>query len=554
MKRLLPLQIIIWAILSAIIVAGCANETAPTGGKRDDTPPKIRKATPENFTTNFTSKEIKLTFDEYIRSEGFAKVLISPPIDPALKFKMSGKTLTIKLPENLRPNTTYTINFGDDIKDVNEANVLTNFTYVFSTGNFIDSLKIRGKVIDVAKAEEAEGFTVSLYQEDTADGILSSKPFYFAKTDKGGNFEIRNIKEGKYHIYTLKDQNFNYIFDQPNELIGFSDSLISITDTIVKEIALTAFQQFPKKLFVSEKKSIEPGHLQFVFSRPVNSFILTSSFSSDSNLTYQGIKNDTITYWFTKPYIKRDTMYLQVNDTLLDTLRMDFKFIEYDSLYVPNKYPLSIVNKTVTRESISVAEAKARGEDLFKPLILKLSRPIAEIDKNKALSIFEDSVRNPVKSSFELDGTNKQDIKVKFQKKEKTMYTVEIPDSMFRDIFGIWNRKIVYAFTSTAKDSYGNILLNISGASESKSYLVQLLNAQDVVVEEIRLKGVATKKEKVENLLSGVYKIKVIEDANGNGRWDTGDFYKKKQPEKIIINPNAYTLKGGWDLDVEVKL
>lgn len=542
------------SIIAAVIAVSCATEAAPSGGKKDDTPPQIKKATPENFTTNFTAQEIEIRFDEYVRDGGFAKVLISPPIDAPLKFKMNGKTLRIKIPAMLRANTTYTINFADEIKDVNEGNVLPNFSYVFSTGNFIDSLKIKGTVTDVKTGTGADGILVSLYPEDTINGILNSKPFYFSKADKNGNFEIKNIKEGRYHIYALKDQNYNYIFDQPNELIAFSDSVIDINDTIVKDIQLNAFLQFPKRLFVSEKKSIEPGHLQFIFSRPVKNFILTSSFSSDSNLISQGLKNDTIDYWFSKPYIKRDTIFLQVNDTLFDTLRMDLKFIEYDSLYVPNKYPLSVVNKSITTKIGGEKPKTGPLEDLFKPLILKLSRPIAEIDKNKAVQVYEDSTLKPIASSYQLDSKNKQDLAVNFKRREKELYTIEIPDSMFRDIFGIWNRKLIYTFTSPTKDSYGNINMTISVADINQNYLVQLLNANESVIEEIKVKDVSTKKVKIENIPSATYKVRVIVDANGNGRWDTGEFVSKRQPEKIINFATSYTLKGGWDLEIEVKL
>lgn len=539
-------------VLSAAILIGCANESVPQGGKQDDIPPVSKKISPPDKSLHFKSDKIQITFDEFIKSSGFAQTLISPPMDKRPDFTVTGKTLIIKLKSQLRENTTYTINFAEDIKDLNEGNTANNFTYVFSTGDFIDSQSISGNILLAKDNTPSEGAIVSLYPVDSVDGITKSKPFYFAKTNKQGNFQINNVKAGRYHIYALKDQNYNYLYDQPNEMIAFSDTVLNLANTVSSALTLYLFDENKSKLKLNEVRAIAPGFIQISYTQPIQTFKLNGELFSDGDFVRFYDSNDTINYWYSKYYIKKTDLYLVANDTLLDTSRIKLKFIAQDSLFSNRANSLSIVNQLVITKDKGENKEAWNLADLYKPLKINLSRPVTNLNQSKQLQI-TDSSGNFVEHKLSLDEKTKQTILLDLEKKENTLYTLEIPDSAFQDILGTWNKKIIYKFRTTGKDGYGNLRITLKTDHPENYYIVRLLNSNDEIMKEFLFTGNGERKVSVENILSGSYKFLVIDDANKNGKWDTGNFKNKVQPEKMFIYKDTYQLKGGWDLDAEVK-
>jgi hypothetical protein len=542
----------LFLLSASLIQFGCANESIPQGGKQDQAPPTITKAIPADKSIHFQSNKIQLTFNEFLKASAFSQTLISPPLDKRPDIKVSGKTLTIKLKSPLRANTTYTINFADDIKDLNEGNTANNLTYVFSTGDYIDSLQVAGNVFLAKDNTAAEGAIVSLYPADSGDAILESKPFYFAKTDKAGHFEINNIKSARYNIYGLKDQNYNYLFDQPNEMIAFGDSVINLSGTGSSNINLYLFDDNHGKIKLNEVRSIAPGFLKISYTKPINSFKLNGELYSADDFARFYDTNDTINYWYTKSYIKKTELYLAANDTLFDTARMELKFIPMDSLFSNANYALSIVNQANAGRNAASSIEIWNTEDLYKPLKIIFSRPVAYINESKSLHI-ADSSGESSNPRFTLDEKTKQFILVEFEKKENAVYSLEIPDSMFRDILSTWNKEIQYKFRTSGKDAYGNMRITLKTDHPAKYYIVRLLNANNEVLKEFLFTGNGERKVSVENILAGSYKFLVIEDDNRNGKWDTGDFKNKVQPEKMFVYKDTYQLKGGWDLEAVVK-
>ncbi len=544
-----------WVLLLFVIFIqfGCANESVPQGGAQDKEPPKVKKITPPNKSLHFSSDKIEIKFNEFLKASGFSQTLISPPMDKRPDFHIEGRTLTIKFKSQLRPSTTYTINFGDDIQDLNEGNKVANFTYVFSTGDYIDSQKVSGTVLLAKDNSASDGMVVSLYPKDSVDGILKSRPYYFAKTDKGGHFEIDNIRADKYLIYALKDQNYNYLFDQPNELIAFSDSIVNLTDTLPKQITLYAFEDDRRKLALNETRSLAPGLIRFVYSKPLKSFKLDAALSSEVDFAYLNTTKDTVTYWYSKYYTKYDTLYLTANSHKLDTVRMELHFIEKDSLEHSSRYFLDIVNQPVKSKLDTSSKTNLNLQELNKPLKINFSRPVIKINETKQLQILEDSTNIMVIPKFILDEKTKQFISVEFDKKENTHYTLEMPDSMFQGFFGTWNKKTTYRFTTNAKSNYGNLRITLKTEHPENYYIIRLLNATNDVVKEFLFSGNGERKVSAENILAGNYKFVVIDDTNKNGEWDSGEFKNKIRPEKIFPYKDTYQLKGGWDLDVEVK-
>ncbi|HWB64033.1 MAG TPA: Ig-like domain-containing domain, partial [Chitinophagales bacterium] len=389
---------LIYPAFIALLLTNCANEKAPEGGKKDTTPPSVKKISPLNKSLHFRSNKIQITFDEYIKPTGFAQTLISPPLAERPDFKISGKTLVIKLKSPLRDSTTYTINFAEDIKDVNEGNVLNNFTYVFSTGDFIDSQKVSGKVLNAKDNTAADGVVVSLYPEDSVNGIISKKPYYFAKTDNNGGYRINNIKAGRYHIYALKDQNYNYIFDQPNEQIAFTDSILNLTDTVPQNVELHIFQQKAGTIRYAGYHVVGLGQVQLYFNRQIDTFSIRSTGQPEHTWWYFDHSSDTVNYWFSNFYEKKDTLYTLANDSVLDTARIELQTIDKDSLWANPKYSLSIVNQSNAVKATRSSKEIYNTQELYKPVKIFFSRPVFGINPAKPFQIFPDSSTKPVKA------------------------------------------------------------------------------------------------------------------------------------------------------------
>ena len=539
----------------SLTFSNCANEKGPEGGKKDTTPPKPRKIFPTNKSLHFSSNKIEITFNEYIKATGFAQTLISPPMDKKPEFQISGKTLIVKLKGHLRDSTTYTINFAEDIKDVNEGNILNNFTYVFSTGSFLDSQTVSGKVTFAKDNAAADGVIVSLYPEDSVNAIKRSKPFYFAKTDKAGNYKINNIRAARYRVFALKDQNYDYLYNQPNELIAFSDSILDLRDTLLKQVDLRLFDEAKGKLSFMGDRSIKPGLIQIYYSQPLKTFNLESSESSNNDFHYFNTTKDTITYWYSKYYNKRTKLFFAANDTLKDTVRIELQNIDKDSLTANKKYNLFADFQLVKALPGTNNKEIINAQELYKPLKISFTRPIIGINEAKAFHLYDDSVKKELPVKFSINKKTKQFVEFDFPKLENALYTLSVPDSAFQDIFGTWNSAFKYKFKTTSKDDYGNLNIIVKSTRPDKSYVVKILDASnDALIKEVIIDHEAEKKVLVENVKAGTYKVVSVDDTNGNGQWDTGNFKQRIQPEKIISYPSTYTLKGGWDLDIEVKL
>lgn len=544
---------IIMLVFLSLIQTRCAQETVPQGGAIDSIAPKLVKASPPDKSLYFAEKNISIRFSEFLKETGFAQTLVSPPLDKRPEFHIEGRTLSIKLKSPLRDSTTYTINFADDIKDLNEGNTAKNFTYVFSTGSYIDSQKITGTVILAKDNEPQDGIVVALYPEDTIDGITKLKPFYFTKTDKNGLFSIQNVKAGNYNIYALKDQNYDYQYDQPNELIAFSDSTIIMKDSLTPNVKLYLFDENKRKLDMDEVRSIEPGRLTISYTRPIKTFKLDWRGYSNSDFAYLNNTNDTVTYWYSKYYQQKDTFYLTANDSIFDTARIELKTIQKDSVTTWSKYSLNIVNQSSKSLKDSSSKQNTAIQELNKPLKINFSRPVLRINESNAIKISSDSGLTVIEPKFLIDEKTKLFISADFSKKEGTKYTVEIPDSSLQDIFGVWNRKMNYQFTTNRKDSYGSLHITLKTEHPENYYVIKLLDAAGETIKEFFFTGNGERKVSVDNILAGSYKFVVIEDTNRNGQWDTGNFKDKIQPEKIFTYKDNYQLKGGWDLDVVVK-
>jgi len=537
------------------MVSSCADERPPSGGKRDSIPPKLRLAEPANKTLNFHSDKIKLHFNEFIQQTLEPKeIFISPPMDKKPKMMVDGKTVTITFKSKLKDSTTYTINFGDAIKDINEGNILKNFTYVFATGPILDSASISGTISNIAEPGSVDNLIITLYPIDSVDGILHSRPFYFAKSDKTGAFVINNIHSGTYNVYGLRDQNLNYIYDQSDELIGFADTTVTVSDSSKAKVSLSVFLSENNRPKFTDAISVAPGKIIISYNAPIKNIKLNSDLLPNKDIVEINDRKDTITYWNSTIYDKKMHLSLLANDSISDSATVDLKIFSKDSTNNDKKYALYIELQSVRTDSTGKSTYIKPILSPFKPIILNLSRPVDSIAKNKSLVIVNDSTSKRDTVAYILSLKTKRKITIDYPQIEKTPYTLIIPDSTFLDIFGWWNKKLIYKWTSDASENYGNIILNLKFEHPEKHYVLKILDQDNKAVATLYYQGLETKTETLKNIKTGLYHLQAIDDTNNNGAWDTGNFGKKLQPEKIINFRETYEVKGNWDLEIEVKL
>ena len=592
-------------LLTGFFAQYCANAVAPTGGPKDDKPPVVVETVPENHSTNFGGKKIEITFDEYVTLENANQnVLISPPLSEKPDIKLKNKTVVIKFKETLATNTTYTINFGESIKDLHEGNLFKDYVFSFSTGDHIDTLCIAGKVLNAVDQKPVENAYVSLYSADreNLDSLpLTTVPNYITKTDKEGKFKLNGLADKKYLVFALKDVNSNLYFDQPNEEVAFLDTLVAASlaqmpkpavvdstatdstivindsisqmkaDSIVGDsvaietiektldsaaletkvaamynknalnLILYMFTEVDSTQVLLEKKLVEEGLLRFVFRHPAkDAVVMTPELLPDTfNLVTMPSKEYDTVWWYFTPNVK-DSLWVQVKyDTIInDSSRYSLKFKDKNAR---NKKPetLKVSNNTVTNGGL-------KPDDDF---ILTFAEPIIEYRRNDSALFKRDTLALYGHLDFEPADEYGMKYRLKYPIAADTSYHIEIPDSVFFGIRGRTNEAIRADFHRLKEDEYGNIYITIVPPEGMKQVVVQLTNESGKVLKS----QIINKKEEVvfEHLTPAKYKLRAILDADGNGKWSTGNYHHHRLPETVLDYKDPLELKAGWDIDLD---
>lgn len=553
--------------LFILLVASCAQIVAPGGGVKDTTAPKVQKYSPDSAQLGFNSKKIEINFDEYIQLKDLNnQLIISPPLNKTPDIDVKNKTLTIEFDKNevLKSNTTYCISFGNAVTDVNEGNPIENFKYIFSTGIFIDSLKVKGKVKTAFDHRTEKGILVMLYSDLNDSIVFKAQPDYFGKTKADGSFEINNVKNGKYKIVAIKDANANYKYDGESESIAFSDSLVDAANK--KEIELELFQEPAKKVFLKKASHPSYGRFDFVFSQGSDS-IRINNLSNDLKGVqeyFEFSKNkDSLSYWVTN--YQKDSIVLQISNgnKIIDTL--EFKFINKEEALKAKRNPLKL--------SVVSSPDGNQSFDLNKNLKIVFNNRINSILPNTNVQLKEDTVINFKKTYcinyqsknnlVELVGcdstasaaTNpiiKEESPTIHQLKENTKYSLFIPPGTFTDIFDLTNDTIQIDLKTREAKYYGSLKLKLNIPETKNNYIVQLIDEQGIIQRVHQLK----KSEEVfyEYLHPKKYKLKIIVDENSNGKWDTGNYLQHTQAEKVIYNSELINVRSNWDLELDWKV
>ena len=520
----------------AFIVAAlyqCARRGSPTGGPKDMESPVLTKAVPENMSVNFSENKIRLYFDEYITLKNVQEqLIISPPLQyiPDISPQSgASKYVEITIKDTLKENTTYTLNFGESIVDYNEGNPNSFLTYVFSTGNYIDSLEITGVIKDAYQKVAEEFVTVMLYEIDstyTDSTIYKRPPNYITNTlDSTVIFTLKNLKKGTYALFGLKDEAKNNIFDQNADKIAFLKDTISIpTDSI---FLLNLFKEVPDYSMavptLTAKNKITFGY----YGDGDNIAIKPLSSIPDSVQTrfQKAPKKDSIYFWFT-PYAMDSLVFRATNEKYksIDTFTVKHRKIAIDTL-------------TLT--------AKPKGNIGFQDAFnLFGNTPLVAVDTAKIKMINKDSI--PVKFSTLLD-TLKNAVTFDFEKKPEESYLLSIFPGAITDFFNTTNDSISIALKTKSVADYGTLRLTLEGNHLKYPLIVQLTNEKGVLKRELY----ATEPQLYEfnTLEPDQYIARVIFDANKNKKWDTGNYLLQKNPEKISYYPFTIEVRANWEVE-----
>ena len=564
-------------IFGVLLLFSCAQQVAPTGGPKDTTPPKILEEIPANLSTGFSSDRIEIAFDEFIKLQGTSEqVVISPPLLRQPNYQLKKKSLVVKFDEELSPNTTYTINFGEAIRDNNEGNILANYTYVFSTGAYLDSMQVQGKLTDVSTGEPEADALVMLYKNDIDSLPMDTTPNYFTRTDESGHYHIRNVADQPYKIFALKDENANYKFDVKTEKIGFLDSLIlpytklapikpdttaidSVsTDTTATEMVKSGSAPIPNYdmlMFVEEdttqflKKSYCDyfGKLVFIYNKPVSEFQLEmKDFSAKKQWKLEDFSptGDTITVWLTDVVPEVMTLYPSIDAEPADTVEITMK--ERTEVISSGGQSKGAKRK---QEKFALAASTRPGANRSpkpnEPLSLVWNHPILGLDISR-MKLYEDSTR--VNYDITTEDPALRVFDIAYAWKPGSKYRLLVLDSAFTDIYDLWNDTIETSFKASDKNMFGSLTLKIT-EPPTKPILVELVSTSKKLIDRKTVKQV----EKVvfKQLTPGKFNLVVIEDQNGNGKWDTGNYLEKLQPEPIQTIEKGAEVRANWDLELE---
>ncbi|MDP4240084.1 MAG: Ig-like domain-containing protein [Bacteroidota bacterium] len=572
--------LIIFAIM--LLVHACANKAqGPTGGPKDKTPPRVMRSTPVNGSLNFKKKQVEIDFDKIVSIEKpNDNVIISPPQQKPPDVKSLGKRVVVNFNENLLDNTTYSINFGNAIADVNEKNVIKNYLFSFSTGNQIDTLKISGTVINSEDLNPMEGIIVGIYEETSSDSVFFLKPFVrIGRTDENGRFSIDNVKKGKYKVFALGDANRDYTF-QPGEGLAMCDTLVAPTfrreemkDTIWKDstevdsirtymgtrflpdnLTLRYFKENKKRQYFVKYERKEP----FVFNLYFNTSLAKLPELKPLNFNWDGkyllqksSKMDSLTYWITDSLVWKQ-----------DTLKMSMTYLKTDSLF--QLKPVTDTIQVSMRKGRINAHAKASKKtsalkipslkftnniastfEINNPILLNFETPLAYLDVSK-IKLFQkvDTVFKEIPFKWQQLDSTKMAYAMYHKWIAETSYKVTIDSAAFTSIYKRSSTKFKSDFKIRTLDEYSSVKLFL--ATFNSKAMLQVVNTRD---EVMATKPASEKGTVFEYLRPGDYYVRMFIDENGNGKWDTGNLAKRQQPEEVFYYPKKLTLMANWEFE-----
>ena len=573
---------LLYGMLLLTVIYSCANIGSPNGGPYDETPPKFVSSTPVPNQINYTGKKIEILFDELIQIEKPSEnVIITPPQMELPVIRSAGKKAVIELKDTLKPNTTYTIDFTNSISDNNEKNVFENFSFAFSTGDIIDTLEVSGVLLNAENLEPMPGITIGLHN-NLEDSAFVKLPFVrTSRTNDKGQFTIRNITPGTYHIFALNDVNRDYKFDQPGEDIAFLDSVIvpsfelttrqdttwkdSLTIDTIRTVGYTRFfpdnielrlfkEKFERQYMVKPERPDEKYFtLRFNTKLDTVPVPVPINFTPEDSTWYfvqQTEGGTAVNYWLADSTVwKQDTLQVQVSYPKSDSLNILRPQTDTVQL-VLRRRPAEKKKKKKKDEPdpivfLGMQVDAPSSMDLFDTISVTFNEPVLDINKEMFfLDQKIDTVWNTVDFDFFPDSTNSLNYFIRRPWKYGEEYRIEVDSAAIHSLYGKWNDFFTGEFKIKKEDEYGYLYLNINGVDTTA--FVELLSSGDAPVRKAKVKdgGVLFM-----DLKPDKYYARIVIDTNGNGVWDTGNYIEKRQPEEVYYSPKMYEIMQNWQVE-----
>lgn len=577
------MRFLVIAVMAAVMGA-CASMGRPEGGPRDETPPRYLSSVPSPGKNNVTKPKIEILFDENIKLEDVLnKVVVSPAQKTPPSINASGRKVIVELRDTMRDSTTYTIDFSDAIRDLNEGNILDGFALDFSTGPVVDSLQISGMVLQARNLEPAQGMLVGVYSNLADSAISTLQLERIARTNQLGQFTVRNLKPGTYNIFALNDINRDYHWDRSEDVAFFDSPIIpavtvtEATDTLKsaagedslttrtvttfspRDILLTWFNEDYKPQYLQDYKRPEDKKLTLRMGAPADSLpTLTIVNGPNAGRTDRqwarlnaSLTRDTLEYWITdSAVIKQDSMLVALRYMRTDTLdRLSWATDTLKFFHRPPKTKKKKKDDNDTVPKINFLTFRALSgtqQDLNKPLRFETSQPLDTILADGVnLSIMRDTVWEPVqRPTFIADSTNLMRYTLPYRWEGGGKYRLTVDSAAVRGIYNEWNRPVKLEFTVKNPEDYANLFFKIPDID--RPLVVELLNGSDKPVATSALvNGVAT----FNFVNPGTYFARAFIDTNANGEWDTGDLKSKRQPEEVYYYPKKLNVRKNWDIE-----
>ena len=531
------IHFLLFALL-ILFFSQCAKKGRPGGGPKDEDAPLFVTADPPYESINFDKNEINIYFNEYIKLKDLNKqLIISPPLNPANPSLISpqgspSKFINIKILDTLKENSTYIFDFGNSVQDNNESNILERFKYVFSTGTYIDSLTLEGSVKNSFKSEDLKNIKLLLYKLDSSyadSAVFKRKPDYVTSSLDTSNYKFSNLRKGNYLLVALDDKRSDYLFNPKTDEIGFLKDTITLPrDSIVKNIISIFKEEIPYKF--KSGKEISKGQLILGYEGKASKIKVETLSSVPDNfqiITFPQKDKDTINLWHTT--IERDSLIFKVsNNEISDTITIRLRKKEIDSL-------------KVTQITSGVLNFK---DTLF----FATNNPIIKIDTLNIHFVDGDTI----KISYKPFISNKESkIGFLFEKKLETSYKLNLYPGALTDLFKTSNDTLNSLFRTRGIDDYGEIYLSIKNPNNTP-VIIQLTDTND--------KTIAQESTSKSNIISfkyltpKKYKIRIIYDTNTNGKWDTGNYLLKLQPEYVEYFPEIQEVRANWQLPIDLNI
>lgn len=578
----------IFIIIAAAVMYSCANIGNPSGGPIDKTPPIFMRSNPTPNAVNVKDRKIEIFFDEIVTlKDPSTKIIVSPAQTEMPRMSALGRKVTVELVDSLLPNTTYTIDFSNSIQDNNEGNAIDNFAFAFSTGSVIDSMRVSGYVLDSRTLEPMQSVVVGL-QSNLADSAFHKEKLQrVALTNDCGQFTIRNVSPGSYHIFALKDLDRDYKFGNPTEDIAFLDSIIvpsigsreaadtvynnlNEIDTIMRatrpayfpnDILLSMFNEDRKSQYLANNLRVDSTRISLTFAAasdtlPSLSIVGRNDVPDQWYTLERSQTNDTLTYWIRPPHlVSADTLMVATTYLRTDTAsNLSWGTDTLKFTFQRQKAKKKKKNEeTDSLEQIRFMELHplANGtQEVYAPLLLQTGTPIERYSREAfhlQRKLQNDTTFYPaeIKSIALRDSTqSRRDLMLKVDWEPGAAYTLAVDSLAMTDIYGLQTKPLKVDFNVRKMEEYGNIVFNIPEVRDSA--IVELLDGTDKVVLHTPVKN---HRAELLNLLPGKYYARLFIDRNGNGKYDTGNYDMYLQPEETVYYPGAINLKKNWDVE-----